>query len=967
MRESDIPLTAVSTPSGMLWEWLVMPQGLSNAPATFNRLVTQLFRPLRAYAQTYFDDIFVYSRAGDGKTAVEVHLGHLRRVLEVMRANKLYANIDKCVFALPEIKVLGCFVSNVGVRADPEKVKAVAAWPTPRSQKELRKWLGLANYLHKYSAGYAGLARPLSEFLKKNSDWRWERQHQDAFDSIKASLPQAPVLVLLDETMPFSVVCDASDYAIGCALLQNDADGHERVISFQSRQLKAAERNYPVHDKELLAMKYALVKFRVYLLGSRPFVIYTDHASLRTATNSPHLSQRMARWLSFFAEYNFRIGYKPGKLNVLADALSRRPDYELAHITTDLYDRIHTAYRNDESLASLVRSLTAGKEAKSEWLSPRQRSRLHRYEWQGGLLYYREAQDAPSSGHLGREKTFLSVSQAFWWTHIYKWVALYVKTCETCQRVKPDGHASAPLQSLPVPADCWKSMSLDFVFGLPADDHGNTGILVFVCRLSKMVHLAPVPDTVTGEQAARLFVDGVFRHHGLPETFVSDRDPQFTAAFWQTLFQLLGTRLHMSTADHPQTDGQTERVNRVLEDTLRSVCAAVPRTWSERLPVVELALNNAVHASTVFTPFYLNGMRHPRVPLTLRGGTEKQVEYFIDTRLNVINRVRDAMAIAQDRQNEYSDIHRRGNVIVFKVGDLVLLDTRNLPLATVSSVRSNKLKHRFIGPFAVLARHGASYTIDLPKSIKTHPTFYVGRLKRYHDPQGPAAPQTPQASREEEDPTPQNENQPQTSSNVQWRKAKTHAALVDREASGTPEGLRTVEPSWVSRVPTIAIRLRVRLSVLVRVRLRSRCQVTKGTPDLLKLAESLIHIERGRPVTNPIMESRDLPAQLVQAVLELREDPAISGLGGSITASPETQSDLEDKTALKETINLRVLRLSHSRKRCTQPGGAPRRRCLVLEVERGLLHLSSTAMERPTTTWSGSSASGALMESASSW
>ncbi|KAG2784621.1 hypothetical protein PC116_g20603 [Phytophthora cactorum] len=146
MRESDIPLTAVSTPSGILWEWLVMPQGLSNVPATFNRLATQLFRPLRAYAQTYFDDIFVHSRAGDGKTAMEVHLGHLRRVLEVMRANQLYANIDKCVFASTEIKVLGCFVSNAGVRADPEKVKAVAAWPTPRSQKDLRKWLGLANY-----------------------------------------------------------------------------------------------------------------------------------------------------------------------------------------------------------------------------------------------------------------------------------------------------------------------------------------------------------------------------------------------------------------------------------------------------------------------------------------------------------------------------------------------------------------------------------------------------------------------------------------------------------------------------------------------------------------------------------------------------------------------------------------------------------------------------------------------------
>ncbi|POM79671.1 Pol protein [Phytophthora palmivora] len=271
MRESDIPLTAVSTPSGMLWEWLVI-QGLSNAPATFNRLVIQLFRPLRTFAQTYFDDIFVHSRAEGGQTAMEVHLKHLRRVFEVMRATKLYANIDKCVFAAEEIKVLGCFVSRVGVRADPGKVKAIAAWPTPRS------------------AGYAELARPLSDLLKKDAEWVWERQHQDAFGSIKASLQQAPVLALLDENKSFSVVCDASDYAIGCAQLQKDDEGHERVIAFLSRQLKAAERNYPVHDKELLAMKYALVKFRVHLLGTRPYVIYTDHASLRTATNSPHLS-----------------------------------------------------------------------------------------------------------------------------------------------------------------------------------------------------------------------------------------------------------------------------------------------------------------------------------------------------------------------------------------------------------------------------------------------------------------------------------------------------------------------------------------------------------------------------------------------------------------------------------------------------------------------------------------------------
>jgi len=169
---------------------------------------------------------------------------------------------------------------------------------------------------------------------------------------------------------------------------------------------------------------------------------------------------------------------------------------------------------------------------------------------------------------------------------MYKWVRSYVKTCETCQRVKPSPAAAAPLMSLPVPADCWRSVSMDFIFELPPDGQGRTGILVFVCRLSKMVRLVPVKKSVTAPQAAQLFIDNVFRHHGLPEAFVSDRDPRFVSHFWQHLFRLLGTKLDMSTADHPQTDGQTERVNRVLEDVLRSVCVVEPTKWSTQLAQV---------------------------------------------------------------------------------------------------------------------------------------------------------------------------------------------------------------------------------------------------------------------------------------------------------------------------------------------------------------------------------------------
>uniref|UniRef100_H3H1W0 Reverse transcriptase domain-containing protein n=1 Tax=Phytophthora ramorum TaxID=164328 RepID=H3H1W0_PHYRM len=503
MRVSDIPLTAVSTPSGMLWEWLMMPQGLSNAPATFNRLVTQLFRPHRAYAQTNFDDIFVHSRAEHRKSDVVNHIDHLRAVLECMRTNKLYANASNCIFGAKEIPFLGCFIGKRGLRADPAKVKTIVDWPVPKNQKDLRKWLGLANYLHKYSENYADMTWPLSNLLTKDEEWAWDTEHQDDFEAVKESLLYAPILALPDPDRPFSVVCDASDFATGCALLQADTEERERVIAFESRQLKAAEKNYPVHDKELLAMKYALVKFRVHLLGSKPFVIFTDHASLRTATQSPHLSQTMARWLSFFAEYNFEVKYKPGRQNGLVDALSRRPDYALSHVTTvtsSATDLIRAAYARDAMCVALLRALGSKEFEDSDCkLSARLRARLHRYSLDGGLLYYNtdpedtprivvphdedlkyrilyEAHDTALSGHLGREKTYGSVSLSYWWPKLYKWTSTYVRTCDTCQRVKPSPHAAAPLTSLPVPSGYWKSMGMDIVFGLPKDSEGNTSL-----------------------------------------------------------------------------------------------------------------------------------------------------------------------------------------------------------------------------------------------------------------------------------------------------------------------------------------------------------------------------------------------------------------------------------------------------------------------------------------------------------
>ena len=278
--------------------------------------------------------------------------------------------------------------------------------------------------------------------------------------------------------------------------------------------------------------------------------------------------------------------------------------------------------------------------------------------------------------------------------------------------------------------------------------------MVFVDRLSKMAHLAAVPDSIDGEGTAKLFIDRVFRQHGLPVAIVSDRDPRFTGKFWKSIFRVLGTRLDMSTADHPQTDGQTERVNRVIEDVLRSVCAQTPKRWSSMLPVVEFALNNAVHASTGYTPFYINGLTHPRVPLTIPlrgsglGGGEladrladispvtvrKQVSEFLATRFSVLRHVRDTMADSQDKQKEQADAKGRSCINSYMVGDRVLLNAKNLPTNLVSAVFKTKLRPRFIGPFTVVAKKGLAYTLNLPSKLRTHPVFYVGLLKPYRDP-----------------------------------------------------------------------------------------------------------------------------------------------------------------------------------------------------------------------------------------
>ncbi|KAE9117942.1 hypothetical protein PF010_g8413 [Phytophthora fragariae] len=381
----------------------------------------------------------------------------------------------------------------------------------------------------------------------------------------------------------------------------------------------------------------------------------------------------MARRLSFFAEYNFVVQYKSGKNNILADALSRRPDYDpqteldrqgiddgdkdddhcVVRIASginrtnvspemDLRDKIVAAYADEAVYAGIVAYLRAPSDETLGALSRNTRNQIHRYHPDGDLMCYNvdkfdaprvvvpndddlrariihEFHDSPMGAHLGCEKIFAAVSRDFFWPHMHKWVRKWVRTCETCQRVKPSKSSQAPVRPLPIATEVWRSVSKDFIFGLPPDAEGRTDVLVFVDRFTKMVHLIPVSDTATAVETAAHLIDSVFCHHSLPESIVSDRDPRFTSAFWSSLFELLGTKLSMSIAAHPEPDGQTESVNRVLEDVLRSFATSFA-SWSSLLPLAEFALNNAEHASTGLTPFFANNAHQPRVPALIAVG-----------------------------------------------------------------------------------------------------------------------------------------------------------------------------------------------------------------------------------------------------------------------------------------------------------------------------------------------------------
>ncbi|KAL0541426.1 hypothetical protein IC582_021471 [Cucumis melo] len=756
IKDEDVPKTAFRSRYGH-YEFIVMSFGLTNAPAVFMDLMNRVFREfLDTFVIVFIDDILIYS-----KTEAE-HEEHLRMVLQTLRDNKLYAKFSKCEFWLKQVSFLGHVVSKDGVSVDPAKIEAVTGWTRPSTVSEVRSFLGLAGYYRRFVENFSRIATPLTQLTRKGAPFVWSKACEDSFQTLKQKLVTAPVLTVPDGSGSFVIYSDASKKGLGCVLMQQG-----KVVAYASRQLKSHEQNYPTHDLELAAVVFALKIWRHYLYGEK-IQIFTDHKSLKYFFTQKELNMRQRRWLELVKDYDCEILYHPGKANVVADALSRKVSHSAALITRQaplhrdleraeiavsvgavtmqlaqltvqptLRQKIIDAQSNDPYLVEKRGLAEAGQTTEFSLSSD------------GGLLFERrlcvpsdsavktellsEAHSSPFSMHPGSTKMYQDLKRVYWWRNMKREVAEFVSKCLVCQQVKaPRQKPAGLLQPLSIPEWKWENVSMDFITGLPRTLRGFTVIWVVVDRLTKSAHFVPGKSTYTASKWAQLYMSEIVRLHGVPVSIVSDRDARFTSKFWKGLQTAMGTRLDFSTAFHPQTDGQTERLNQVLEDMLRACALEFPGSWDSHLHLMEFAYNNSYQATIGMAPFEALYGKCCRSPVCWDEVGEQRLmgPELVQSTNEAIQKIRSRMHTAQSRQKSYAVVRRKD--LEFEVGDKVFLKVAPMR-GVVRFERRGKLSPRFVGPFEILERIGpVAYRLALPPSLSTvHDVFHVSMLRKY--------------------------------------------------------------------------------------------------------------------------------------------------------------------------------------------------------------------------------------------
>ncbi|ESK81775.1 hypothetical protein Moror_5377, partial [Moniliophthora roreri MCA 2997] len=664
----------------------------------------------------YMDDILLFSKNQDE------HRERTERLMRRLKKHNLFLKPEKCEFDVMELA-------------------GIAEWEPLRTVKGVCVFLGFGNFYRKFIGKYAQLTRPLNNLLQKNRKFEWTKECQIAFDLLKAKFLSEPILIMPDVDKPFIIEADASKWATGAVLRQKGTDGEWHPCGYLSKSLSPTEQNYEIYDRELLAIYRALLEWRHYLMGGNfKVIILSDHKNLTYFKMAQKLNRRQARWSLFLSEFDLGLIHIPGKSITQADALSWRSN-EQDEVDTDNEDIIMLPER------LFIKGIDLGmKDAIVERLGPDDfhksaleqllhqgvppiKSALSDWKIEEGLLFFqnrvyvpnddelrrrvvRTIHETPGVGHPGQWNTVKQVQQDFWWPGMSKFIRSFVDGCAVCQQSKINTHPTrTPIQLLTATPNSFpfQVCTMDLIMDLPECD-GMDSILVVVDHSSmKGVIFTPCTKTTDATRIAELLIQHLYRRFGLPDHIISDRDPRFAAEVFQEMGRQLSIKHSMSTAFHPQTDGETERVNQEIEVYLRAFCSKEQTRWKEYLPLAEFTHNNRTHSVLKKSPFFMMMGYHPRPLLTI---FERTTIPSIEEWLQELKR----------REKQKLD--------TFEKGQKVWLEAKNL----ATGYPSKKLAPKREGPFKILEILGpVTYRLDLPHQWKIHPVFHAALLLPYKE------------------------------------------------------------------------------------------------------------------------------------------------------------------------------------------------------------------------------------------
>ena len=781
IEESDRQKNAFCTTEG-LFQFRVMPFGLCNAPATFQRLMDLVLSGLQwAQCLVYLDDIIILGRT------FEEHIQNIRLVLQRLREAGLKIKPSKCTFFQQKVCYLGHVISREGIAPDSSKTDKVASWPTPLSTKEVQQFLGFSSYYRRFVQNYATIAKPLHRLTERPNKFVWTTECQTAFDELRSRLVSPPILAHPDFSRPFILDTDASDIGIGSVLSQLGEDGQEKVVAYGSRLLTKAERQYCTTRKELLAVVTFTKQYRPYLIGQQ-FTLRTDHNSLSWLQTFREPQGQLARWLEQLQEFNFTIVHRRGRKHNNADALSRLPcrqcgrnshlgQEELVINTTAIQsplvpaELLRNAQLEDPSLGPLLRGKQHGCKPCIEDLGPtsRETRRLlqiwDQLQVNDGVLCRlylpvhtegpRAQQLVPKAlqnevlcqlhegiggGHLGIDKTLSRLKERFYWPGHHMDVTNWCRSCKTCaSRKDPPRRPRAPLKNMKAGYPL-QIIATDIIGPFPTSAEGNKYILVASDYFTRWVEAYAIPNLEATTVAQKLTKE-FFLRFGPPEQLHADQGRNFESSVIAEICNTLGIVKTRTTPYHPQSDGLVERLNRTIINMLALATEDQPYTWESKLPSLCMAYNCSVQSTTGYTPFYLMFGRQARLPIDIMYGTPgpepapttdyaKCLKQSLEKSYQL---ARERMGLNLQRQKDLYDTRIHGHPFV--KGDLVWLHTPAVPKG-----HSKKLHRPWKGPYRILkCLSNITYRIQDIRFPKRKSCVHFNRLKPYFTPESQSA------------------------------------------------------------------------------------------------------------------------------------------------------------------------------------------------------------------------------------